>query len=305
MCTLWQMRAVTTIWDQFRLDGQKVVEKTGKEQEVAMGHIADWSIPLLTEMNKAVELYHYPIHDCPHYMSPDAWVFLLNEGNRQMMLGQKVSRLFFQVARGVNTLTSMAALRSTLVSGGDSLRELIEGNEVHHIPSPPTQAIADHLAQGWEYWKAFETMVEESLSTSWVEPFSELQKRALHQISVLGDQMAVESQWSVHAATLESIKRSPDVKAHLIEMAAGQRMLLEKMCKEVLLVALSEDVVVNNERLDASIALFTLNHNHLLRGEHYVYTCFSVLLLLGGASFHKRKCNLLPRPQVALTVQRL
>ena len=64
---------------------------------------------------------------------------VVNLGGKQRMMGQKASRLFLQIARGVSTSQSRMELGTTLASGESTLCLLLEGSVAGEIPAPPTQ----------------------------------------------------------------------------------------------------------------------------------------------------------------------
>ena len=153
-----QMRHVSYLWSSYKPHVQVVIETLGLEdkgskdlQEAAIVEIAALNVQLLVEMNKAVGLYASPKgeEECKQNMTANMWIYLLNEGGKQRMLGQKVSRLFFQVAHGIAGAGSSIAeaqtlLRANLISGAVSLRTLIEGSEEKGVGAPPH---AGHLRQ--------------------------------------------------------------------------------------------------------------------------------------------------------------
>ena len=63
------------------------------------------------------------------------WI-ILEEAGLHRMLGQKASRIFFQIAKGVNVQQSRVDLGTTLAAASSSLRFCIEGSYDRNIPAP-------------------------------------------------------------------------------------------------------------------------------------------------------------------------
>merc|ERR1712100_737330 len=90
-CTLNEMVKVNHYWDEMRPILQSIIDDKGATEAllVNMEHV----VPTLDhEMEVAVHLFQHN----------DGWIHILEEAGLQRMLGQKASRIFFQIAKGVN-----------------------------------------------------------------------------------------------------------------------------------------------------------------------------------------------------------
>ena len=170
-------------------------------------------------------------------MTGGMWIYLLNEGGMKGTLAQRVARLFFQVAFGIaeegRSLSEMRSLlRADLISGGISLRSMIEGSEKKGTAAPPTQIIAKDLTDVWDLWQEFEYSVEEELAKE------TMSKWTLENLALNSESMLYLTTAAVNDAVAAALKEQPQIPSNLINVAGRQRTRLQEMSKEAVLYSL-------------------------------------------------------------------
>eukprot|EP00929_Paragymnodinium_shiwhaense_P122713 TRINITY_DN9570_c0_g2_i2.p1 TRINITY_DN9570_c0_g2~~TRINITY_DN9570_c0_g2_i2.p1 ORF type:complete len:1321 (+),score=343.38 TRINITY_DN9570_c0_g2_i2:87-4049(+) len=261
MCALWQMRIVSDLWNNFKPVVEDILDVRGASEEV-LEALAETNLPLLVEMNKAVGIMANGDTSCSPKEGIDyaGWASLINGGGKQRMMGQKASRLFFQVAKGVKIADSRVTLSTTMSTGSDSLRQLIEGSVALNIPAPPTQEIASKLVGLWDSWEKLSAMLTSNTNSGSVS------KKVIHRVAVLSREALHSMNEAVEMYVQVALDVKPDVPSVTINIAGRQRMFQAKMSKEALLVVLGEEAEENIANMETTIDDFERVHWQLLLG---------------------------------------
>jgi len=157
------------------------------------------------------------------------------------MMGQKASRLFYQVARGIKVTESTVDLSTTLAEASSSLRLLIEGHLRDDIPPPPTQQIATELTYVWEDWHSFEIMLTEYGNSGKIKAEVLLRSARMSREVLSGMNKAVDHM------TEECLRVMPGVHPVEMSIAAMQLKLMQQMSKESILVVKEFELDLVNE----------------------------------------------------------
>eukprot|EP00929_Paragymnodinium_shiwhaense_P122716 TRINITY_DN9570_c0_g3_i2.p1 TRINITY_DN9570_c0_g3~~TRINITY_DN9570_c0_g3_i2.p1 ORF type:complete len:1317 (+),score=311.18 TRINITY_DN9570_c0_g3_i2:284-4234(+) len=262
ICVLWQMRIVSDLWAKFKPVIENIVWVEAASDD-ALQSIADQNIPFLVDMNKAVGLMASGDTSCSHVESIDytGWANLINGGGKQRMMGQKASRLFFQIARGVNVADSKVTLSTTLTAGFNSLRGLVEGSIAGNVPAPPTQEIADKLIELWSSWERFGEMLTNGMN---MDP---MPIQVIQRVAVLSRQALTSMNEAVEMYVTVALTALPSVPSVVINIAGRQRMYQAKMSKEALLAGLAANPEMNLELMATTMRHFEEVHWDLLLGR--------------------------------------
>eukprot|EP00450_Noctiluca_scintillans_P007330 CAMPEP_0194495450 /NCGR_PEP_ID=MMETSP0253-20130528/13041_1 /TAXON_ID=2966 /ORGANISM="Noctiluca scintillans" /LENGTH=1325 /DNA_ID=CAMNT_0039336707 /DNA_START=17 /DNA_END=3994 /DNA_ORIENTATION=- len=260
MCILDSMRTISYNWDAF----EPLVEQIVYDGFASQGQISDLTgrtDELAVYLQNAVELYASDDESCELDPTHDQWNNLLNLAGKQRMLVQRISRLFFQVMKGIHVEASQVSFTTTKVTGDDSVRELIEGDIGSNVLSPPAQVIVEALLALWHAWEDFNEKVTIYSTESNVD-VETLSKVASDSIDCL-DLANIATELYVDAVVVHD----PSVRADVLNLAGRQRMLIEKMGKEAVLLGLGVSVTDNVDNLLYSVQLFTQIHEDLLVGN--------------------------------------
>jgi len=272
MCTLQQMREVTYRWEQFLplLDQILVQESEEKMQEAASQlaeEIADGNGPLFTAMVQVVKTYVTDDRSCNPIASirETGWIFLLNSGEEQRVLVEKVSLSFMLIAIGVEVTKNKVDLSISSGSSSRNLRYLIEGSTAQDIPAPPTQQIADKLVSASASWADLENAASTVLRSDNIDQFLVLKVTLLSE-RLLDELVEIQALYAQAARTHTSL----NVKA--LGTARRQLTSLQRMSKEACSVRYFQDAGNEEKSQESFIALnetraqFTQTHWQLLLG---------------------------------------
>lgn len=151
-----QLSAVMALWRDYSAELMWVMDNQAvMGQKISI--IANLSLELLREMNRAVKLYELEASDG---MLDTARAITLNIAGRQRMLTQKMSKEFLLVALGRNVEKNRRNLDRTVRLFNVSMQDLIEGNTLLGLSPPPTQAIMEQLMIVQKQWHEFRVVVQ-------------------------------------------------------------------------------------------------------------------------------------------------
>jgi len=260
-CTLNEMVKVNHYWDEMRPILQTIIDDKGATEEllVNMEHV----VPTLDhEMEVAVHLFQHDDGSCNPIPNIDekGWTHILEEAGLHRMLGQKASRIFFQIAKGVNVQQSRVDLGTTLAAASSSLRFCIEGSYDRNIPAPMTQPIADQLVLAWAHFQLFEEALVQGADMAEVSDF------LIGKIGDLSEAALTEMTHAVDMYVHEALQAKPELLSIVIEIADRQLTFLQKMSKEALLVSLNANKAANQAKFAETTHMFELVHSELLYG---------------------------------------
>ncbi|CAE8648737.1 unnamed protein product [Polarella glacialis] len=268
MCTIQSMCQVSYRWRALKPFVDEILGADSNTESQAIASqsaetIIEICVPLFRSQDDAVKLIVDDDGSCNPLggISGSEWTFLLKSAGEQRFLSQQVSQLFMQVANGVDVQQSKISLSITLATTSGLLQSLIEGSVVNQIPPPPTQAIADEMILVREAWleldeelqAAVDSRKTDSLSVATIAHQSRTTLNAMDSATRL-----------YQAAALGSL---PTLASHVINKAARQRMLFQKISKEASLILYGQAATGNWFHLNASMDLFTSTHWVLLLGK--------------------------------------
>jgi len=260
-CTLQQMMKVTDLWAAFEpLVGP--IAAGALATDGTLQEIADRNPTLLTTMNTAVGLYASASPTCssPNVSSTE-WSTVINVAGRQRMLSQKMSKEFLLVAKGIDVADNKLNLAATIALFEGSLAKLVQGSTADSLPAAPTQALADQLYVVKGLWATFKALLEGNVDASPI-PSGVLSDVAAQSVPLL-----VQSNAAVTLYVSAATDAGATVPGATVNIAGRQRMLSQRMSKEVLLIALGVDPEANRQALNSTMALFETSHMGLLEGD--------------------------------------
>jgi len=260
ICTLEVMMTVSFQWSLYEPIVEQIAYDSAastsviEELRVMTDEMAEW-------VQAAVVQYKSDDQSCDPQPTYDEWVTLLNAAGKQRMLVQRISRQFFQIMKVVNLESSQVTFTTTKILGEDSVRELIEGDLSAGVPTPPAQDIADALLLLWYVWEDF----NEKVTTS--STHTDVDVGTLEKIAADSNDCLQLANTATELYVETALEQDPTVRAHVLNLAGRQRMLIEKMGKEAVLLSLGVDVLENIDNLFDSIETFIMIHESLLVGN--------------------------------------
>lgn len=186
---------------------------------------------------------------------------VINLSGRQRMLSQKMSKELLLIALKVDAHTNRSELKRTVFTFDVVLNRLITGDKDLNIPPPPALEILNQLDKVKSLWEEFKPVVEIGTEDNAISR-EMIEKVARLNIPLLGEMNTVVGMY-------EDRSRRAKIKGFgtVVNVAGRQRMLSQKMSKEILLIALKVEPEKNLKSLKDSYTLFELSHHGLIKGD--------------------------------------
>ncbi len=185
---------------------------------------------------------------------------VINLAGKQRMLTQKMSKEALLIAKGINVDANKANLRKTADLFDKTLMGLAQGDTELGLPKTEDAEILAQLDKVSGLWKNFKPSINAVLEGDTSKII--LEKIAKENLPLLKNMnAAVQMYAKAGGSTLDP------AMATTINLAGKQRMLTQKMTKELLLVANNISADANKESLDKTAALFDRTLKGLLEGD--------------------------------------
>ncbi len=166
---------------------------------------------------------------------------VINLAGKQRMLTQKMSKEALFIAKGVSVDANKASLAKTIALFDKTLKGLVAGDESLGLPATTNADILAQLKVVTDLWTPFKSAVEKG-------DLAAINKQNIPLLKNMNKAVGMYAQAS--GSTLD-----PKI-AKVINLAGKQRMLSQKMTKELLLVANGIDADANGANAKKTVALF-------------------------------------------------
>ncbi len=174
---------------------------------------------------------------------------VINLAGKQRMLTQKMSKEALFMAKGVDVDKNKEALVKTSKLFDKTLKGLIAGDKELNLPKTDNKEIVAQLEKVTELWKSFKANIDKVIAGK--SDKSTLEAIAKENLPLLKNMNEAVGMY----AKASGSKLDPKM-AKKINLAGKQRMLTQKMTKELLLVANGIDADANKENLKKTANLF-------------------------------------------------
>ncbi len=185
---------------------------------------------------------------------------VINLAGKQRMLTQKMSKEILLIAKGIEAEANKADLKKTAALFDKTLNGLIQGDPSLGLPKTEDPAILAQLEKVKGLWQGFKKDVDAVLGGN--TGGEVLKDVAMRNLPLLREMNKAVQMYAKAAGS----KLSPEM-ATTINLAGKQRMLTQKMTKELLLVANGIDPDANKAALKKTVALFDRTLKGLLEGD--------------------------------------
>jgi len=176
---------------------------------------------------------------------------VINLAGKQRMLTQKMSKEALFIAKGISVDANKASLAKTVSLFDKTLTGLTSGDESLKLPATTNKDILAQLKVVSDLWTPFKASIEKG----------DLEAINKGNIPLLKNMnKAVQMYAGASGSTLD-----PEM-AKTINLAGKQRMLTQKMTKELLLIANGIDAKANTENIKKTASLFDKTLNDLITG---------------------------------------
>jgi GTP cyclohydrolase I len=174
---------------------------------------------------------------------------VINLAGKQRMLTQKMSKEALFIAKGVDADKNKENLKKTAELFDKTLKGLVDGDSDLKLPKTENKEILAQLDKVKELWKPFKENIDKVVD-------GKADKATLEAIAKDNIPLLKEMNKAVGMYAKASGSKLDPKMADTINRAGKQRMLTQKMTKELLLIANGIDVDKNKESLKKTAELF-------------------------------------------------
>jgi len=171
-----QLYKVVKLWNKFRINVDVVL--MGNTSPAVLKKIAVQNLPLLNEMNEAVNMYERESGSTLEY----GMAKTLNLAGKQRMLTQKMTKELLLVAIGIEPDNNKKELAKTVRSFKRTLTGLLDGDGERGLPKTENPAIREQLKRVKKQWDSYEPILTKSKVSG-----DDLSKAAEFNISLLDE----------------------------------------------------------------------------------------------------------------------
>jgi len=184
---------------------------------------------------------------------------VINLAGKQRMLTQKMSKEALFIAKGIDKDANIKNLKATSALFDKTLKGLVAGDSSLNLPATTNKDILAQLQVVSDLWTPFKANIDKVVDGS--ADKATLEAIAKENIPLLKNMnKAVQMYAKASGSTLDP------AMAKTINLAGKQRMLTQKMTKELLLVANGIDADANKANIKKTADLFENTLNDLIAG---------------------------------------
>jgi len=174
---------------------------------------------------------------------------VINLAGKQRMLTQKMTKEALFMAKGIDTEANKASLTKSVDLFDKTLKGLINGDKDLNLPKTEKKDILAQLNVVSELWSAFKINIDKVISGK--SDKSTLEAIAKENLPLLKNMNKAVGMYAENSGS----KLDPEM-AKTINLAGKQRMLTQKITKELLLVANEIDAEANKVNAKKTGELF-------------------------------------------------
>lgn len=186
------------------------------------------------------------------------YAIVINLSGRQRMLTQKMSKEMLLIANKVDVAGNRANLEKTAKLFDSTLKGLRDGNAEMGLPATEGKLLLKQLAKVSKLWDEFHGLVSPVISGGDVD---------ITKVAELNLPLLKNMNTAVRLYEKEAKKATGKSAGVVINLAGKQRMLTQKMSKEMSLVALDHQADNNKSNLRSTASLFDRTLKGLLDGD--------------------------------------
>ncbi|MCG7983223.1 MAG: type IV pili methyl-accepting chemotaxis transducer N-terminal domain-containing protein [Candidatus Thiodiazotropha lotti] len=187
------------------------------------------------------------------------YAVVINLSGRQRMLTQKMSKEMLLIANNVDAEANRSNLEKTAKLFDSTLAGLRDGNADMGLPPTEGKVTLKQLAKINKLWTEFSAVVTEVVKGGSVD---------IAKVAELNLPLLKNMNTAVRLYEKEAKKVTGKSAGVVINLAGKQRMLTQKMSKEMSLVALNHDTANNKTNLRSTASLFERTLKGLLDGDN-------------------------------------
>ena len=190
--------------------------------------------------------------------SASEYAVVINLAGRQRMLTQKMSKEMLLVAKGIDAEANRKSLAKTSQLFDSTLKGLRDGSAELGLPPTESAVTRKQLAKVEKLWMEFHAVVKQVVDGGEVD---------IAKVADLNLPLLKNMNTAVRLYEKEAKKVTGKSAGVVINLAGKQRMLTQKMSKEILLVALGHDAENNKSNVRNTASLFDRTLKGLKDGD--------------------------------------
>lgn len=194
-------------------------------------------------------------------VSEKEWAVAINFAGRQRMLTQKMTKEFLLVCLKVDEDVNRKRFKETSGIFNDTLIRLIAGDAEMSVPVPPSDEIRQQLKAVKALWTDFKSKLDSGIQSETIS------QATFAEIATLNVSLLQAMNQAVNMYQSESQRAGVKTLGAVINIAGRQRMLTQKMSKEILLIALGVEPAANQKSLQETRQLFESSLAGLVQGS--------------------------------------
>lgn len=184
----------------------------------------------------------------------------VNQSGRQRMLSQKMTKEFLLLTQGIDRGLNKVELNKTIRLFDTTHLRLRNGDAEAGMPAPPDDAIRQQLDAVDAIWTPFREALEQGAR-------GEPDEKALAFIAKESHHLVTEMDKAVSAYEAAAVKAGFAGTGVVVNVAGRQRMLTQRMSKDILLLAIKVDSEASRKDLKWARDLFEKSLKGLLDGD--------------------------------------
>ena len=182
---------------------------------------------------------------------------VINLAGKQRMLTQKMSKEAFFIAKGIDVEANTENLKKTAALFDKTLKGLADGDSSLNLPKTENKEILAQLQKVSDLWAPFKANIDKVVA-------GKADKATLEAIAGENVPLLKNMNAAVQMYAKASGSKLAPAMAKKINVAGRQRMLTQKMTKELLLIANGIDADANKGNIKKTAALFDTTLNDLI-----------------------------------------
>ncbi len=186
------------------------------------------------------------------------YAVVINLAGRQRMLTQKMSKEMLLVAKGIDVDANRKSLKGTAELFDSTLKGLLHGDASMGLPPTDSPVIVRQLGKVQSLWSDFYSTVQAVVGGGSVP---------VDKVANINLPLLKNMNTAVRVYEKEAKKATGKSAGVVINLAGKQRMLSQKMSKEMLLVALNHQAKDNKANLRGTASLFDRTLKGLRDGD--------------------------------------
>lgn len=193
------------------------------------------------------------------------WGKTIDVAGRQRMLTQRMSKEFLQVALDIDAADNRGRMLGSINLFNVSLYQLINGDSVTGIVGTRNHLVGSGLDEVVSLWKPFSQLLLNNVDTI-RDASGFVDMNIISMVEAQNVPVLVKSNVVVGRLVDAAQSAGAPTNGLVVDTAGRQRMLIQRMCKEALLIGLGSSITTNVGRLKGTQLLFLNSHAGIVEG---------------------------------------